>query len=260
MTGWVKDRVALVTGAGSGIGKAAALKLAANGARVCLVDLTEQRAGEVKELIEAQGGEAIVVDTDVSDPVRVQSAVELAMKEWGRLDVVFANAGINGVVTPIEDMSPEEWDHTLTTNLKGTFLAVKYAIPHMKKNGGSIIITSSINGNRSFSGFGMSAYSTSKAGQMAFGKMAALELARYRIRVNIICPGAIQTNISENTQKTPELHKIEIPVKYPEGSQPLEHKPGSPDQVADLVLFLASDHSSHITGSEIYIDGAESLL
>jgi NAD(P)-dependent dehydrogenase (short-subunit alcohol dehydrogenase family) len=106
----------------------------------------------------------------------------------------------------------------------------------------------------------MSAYSTSKAGQMAFGKMAALELARYRIRVNIVCPGAIQTNIGQNTHKTSELEKVKIPVKYPEGSQPLEHHPGAPEQVADLVMFLASDHSSHITGSEIFIDGAESLL
>jgi NAD(P)-dependent dehydrogenase (short-subunit alcohol dehydrogenase family) len=256
----VKDRVAVVTGAGSGIGKAAALKLAGHGARVCLVDLREQRAETVKRDIEAKGGEAIVADADVSEPARVQAAVERTVQQWGRLDIVFANAGINGVVTPIEDMSPEEWDHTLATNLKGTFLAVKYAIPHMKHNGGSIIITSSINGNRKFSGFGMSAYSASKAGQTAFGKMAALELARYRIRVNIICPGAIATNIGENTRKTRELEKIRIPVVYPEGSQPLKRKPGSPEQVADLVLFLASDSAGHITGTEIFIDGAESLL
>ncbi|MFC0214256.1 SDR family oxidoreductase [Paenibacillus chartarius] len=257
---WLKDRVAVVTGAGSGIGKAAAIRLAEHGARVCLVDLTERRAGDVKRDIEAAGGEAIVVDTDVSDPARVQAAIEQTVRTWGKLDIVFANAGINGIVTPIEDMSPEEWDHTLTTNLKGTFLAVKFAIPHMKEKGGSIVITSSINGNRKFSGFGMSAYSTSKAGQMAFGKMAALELARYKIRVNIICPGAIKTNINENTQQTPELDKIKIPVNYPEGSQPLEHHAGSPEQVADLVLFLASDYSSHITGTEVFIDGAESLL
>jgi NAD(P)-dependent dehydrogenase (short-subunit alcohol dehydrogenase family) len=106
----------------------------------------------------------------------------------------------------------------------------------------------------------MSAYSTSKAGQMAFAKMAALELARYKIRVNVICPGAIQTNIGENTKKTPQVEKIKIPVNYPEGSQPLEHGPGQPEQVADLVLFLASQDSSHISGTEIFIDGVESLL
>ncbi len=107
----------------------------------------------------------------------------------------------------------------------------------------------------------MSAYSTSKIGQMGFGKMAALELAHYRIRVNIICPGAIDTNIGENTWKEKEkLKKVQIPIDYPEGNQPLEDRPGTPEQVADLVLFLASSQSSHITGSEIYIDGAQSLL
>jgi len=107
----------------------------------------------------------------------------------------------------------------------------------------------------------MSAYSTSKIGQMGFGKMAALELANYKIRVNMVCPGAIDTNINENTWKEKEnLKKIEIPVEYPQGSQPLEHKAGTSEQVADLVLFLASSQSSHITGSEVYIDGAESLL
>ncbi len=131
----------------------------------------------------------------------------------------------------------------------------------MKETGGSIIITSSVNGNRTFSGFGMAAYSSSKAGQMAFGKMAALELASYKIRVNIICPGAIETNIGENTHPDEQkLEKITIPVEYPEGSHPLEKKPGKPEQVADLVHFLASDESSHISGSEIYIDGAETLL
>jgi NAD(P)-dependent dehydrogenase (short-subunit alcohol dehydrogenase family) len=131
----------------------------------------------------------------------------------------------------------------------------------MKEKGGSIIITSSINGNRTYKNFGMSAYSTSKIGQMGFGKMAALELAKYHIRVNIICPGAIETHIGENTwPENDKLDKITIPIKYPEGNQPLEHRSGKPEQVADLVLFLASNQSSHITGSEIFIDGAESLL
>ncbi|XEC97229.1 SDR family oxidoreductase [Paenibacillus tarimensis] len=256
----VKDKVAVVTGAGSGIGKAAALTLAEHGAKICLVDLINQRSEEAEQQIREAGGEAFFADTDISDPLRVQQAVKAAADRWGRIDIVFANAGINGTVTPIEDLTPDMWDRTLTTNLKGTFLAVKYAIPYMKQQGGSIIVTSSINGNRTFNGFGMSAYSASKAGQMAFAKMAALELARYKIRVNCICPGAIKTNIGENTEHTPQLDKIKIPVHYPEGSQPLEHAPGQPQQVADLVLFLASNESSHITGTEIYIDGAESLL
>ncbi|MGO4373574.1 SDR family oxidoreductase, partial [Paenibacillus sp. MCAF20] len=104
------------------------------------------------------------------------------------------------------------------------------------------------------------AYSASKAGQVAFAKMAALELARYKIRVNVICPGAIETNIGENTDRTKQVDKISIPVEYPEGNQPLEHGPGQPEQVADLILFLASAQSSHISGTEVFIDGAETLL
>lgn len=256
----VQGKVALVTGAGSGIGRAAALRLAGEGAKVCLVDLKDERTEGVRAEIEKAGGEAIVADTNVSDPERVSAAVMQAVKRWGRLDIVFANAGINGVLAPIEDMKPDDWDETLNTNLKGTFLTVKYAVPYLKAQGGSVIITSSINGNRTFSGIGMSAYATSKAGQTAFTKMAALELARYKIRVNAICPGSIKTNIGENTHPTPELKEITIEVKFPDGSQPLEHRPGEPEQVADLVLFLASAESSHITGTEIFIDGAESLL
>jgi NAD(P)-dependent dehydrogenase (short-subunit alcohol dehydrogenase family) len=256
----LQDKVAIITGAGSGIGRASALKLAEHGAKICLVDLNNKRSEAAEEQIRQAGGEAIFADADVSDPKRVQEAIQLAINQWGRIDIVFANAGINGVVAPIEDLTPDDWDHTLTTNLKGTFLTVKYAIPHMKQAGGSIIITSSINGSRTFSGFGMSAYSSSKAGQVAFAKMAALELARYKIRVNVICPGSIQTNINENTHPKPTLKEIKIPVEYPEGSQPLEHKPGQPEQVGDLIVFLGSNESSHITGTEIFIDGAESLL
>ncbi|GAF64579.1 putative dehydrogenase [Bacillus sp. TS-2] len=190
----------------------------------------------------------------------MQSAFQDIKQKWGKLDILFANGGINGVLAPIEDLEPEDWDTTLETNLKGTFLSVKYAIPLMKQNGGSVIITSSINGNRVFSNFGMAAYSSSKSAQVAFAKMAALELAQYKIRVNVICPGAVETNIGKNTNKTKDVEKIEIPVQFPEGSQPLEHKPAKPEQIAQLVSFLASKHSDHITGTEIYIDGAESLL
>ncbi|WEG13542.1 SDR family NAD(P)-dependent oxidoreductase [Pullulanibacillus sp. KACC 23026] len=257
----LENQVAFVTGAGSGIGKAAALKLAENGAKVALVDLHKENVAEVQKQIQDLGSEALVLEANVAHPKEMENAYKKTMDQWGRLDVVFANAGINGEVAPIEDLKPEDWELTISNNLTSTFLTIKYAIPHLKTKGGSVIITSSINGNRTFRGFGMSAYSTSKKGQMGFGKMAALELANYGIRVNIICPGAIETNIGENTWKEKEnLKKVEIPIKYPKGSQPLEHHPGKPEQVADLVLFLASNLSSHITGSEIYIDGAESLL
>ncbi|SHM90704.1 SDR family oxidoreductase [Gracilibacillus kekensis] len=253
-------KVAVVTGGSSGIGRASAISLAQEGAKICLMDIKEEQANKVKNEIEDIGGEAIIADVDLSDPQRVQSAMEEVNNKCGRLDIVFANGGINGVLAPIEDLDPEDWDKTINTNLKGTFHTVKYAVPFLKEHGGSIIITSSVNGNRIFSNFGMSAYSTSKAGQMAFGKMAALELAQYKIRVNIICPGAIETNIGKNTEKTPELKKIDIPMEFPEGDKPLENRPGKPEEVAKLVSFLASDDSSHITGTEMFIDGAESLL
>jgi NAD(P)-dependent dehydrogenase (short-subunit alcohol dehydrogenase family) len=256
----LQGKVAVVTGASSGIGRATAIRLAEQGAKVCLVDLKENRSEQVKREIEAVSDHVIVSDVDVSDPKRVEQGIRDALDRWGRLDIVVANAGINGQVAPIEDLSPEDWDQTLSTNLKSTFLTTKYAIPHMKERGGSIIITASINGNRKFSGVGMSAYSSSKAGQVAFAKMAALELARYKIRVNVICPGAIKTNIDQNTHQSPSLDKVKIPIEYPEGPTPLLHAPGSPEQVADLIMFLASDDSSLITGTEVYIDGAESLL
>ncbi|AEI39426.1 SDR family oxidoreductase [Paenibacillus mucilaginosus] len=256
----VKGRAAVVTGGASGIGRASALRLAEHGAKVCLLDRSVEEAEEVRQAIERAGGEAMVVECDVSRPEQIQAGIEQAAARWGRLDIVFANAGVNGTVAPIETMETGDWDETIAINLRGTFAAVKYAIPHLKEGGGSIVITSSINGNRVFSGFGFGAYSTTKAGQVAFMKMAALELAQFKIRVNAVCPGAIETNIGRNTHPVPELEEIRIPVEFPEGGQPLEGGPGRPEQVADLVLFLASDESSHITGTAVYIDGAESLL
>ncbi|MCG1023220.1 SDR family oxidoreductase [Sutcliffiella horikoshii] len=256
-----KGKVAIITGGSSGIGRASALRLAKNGVKIAILDLKEEDAEHLRQEIAEAGGEAMALQTDVSNTKDLEAGFKQVLDRWGQLDIVFANAGINGKVAPIEDLDAEDWDQTLDTNLKSTFLTVKHAIPHMKAHGGSIIITSSINGTRTFHGFGMSAYSSSKAGQVAFGKMAALELAKYHIRVNIICPGAIETNIGKNTfPEEEELEKIKIPIEYPEGSQPLEHQPSKPEQVADLVSFLASDSSSHITGSQIFIDGAESLL
>ena len=178
----------------------------------------------------------------------------------GRIDIVFANAGINGVWAPIEELEPEEWDRTLGINLKGTFLAVKYAVPYLKKQGGSVIVTSSVNGTRIFSNTGATAYSASKAAQVAFTKMVALEMAKHRIRVNVVCPGAIETNIEESTEKR-NLEEAKEPVEFPEGEIPLtDGEPGKADQVAQLVLFLASDASNLISGTEIWIDGTQSLL
>jgi NAD(P)-dependent dehydrogenase (short-subunit alcohol dehydrogenase family) len=254
------NKTAVITGGGSGIGKATALLFARHGANVCILERDGSRANQVQQEIEAFGGKAYSLEADISQPEQVEASMKQAVSHFKGLDIVFANAGINGVLTSIEEMTIEDWSQTLDINLKGTFLTVKYAIPYLKGSGGSIMITSSINGNRVYSNFGFSAYSTSKAGQVAFMKMAALELAHQRIRVNAICPGAIQTHISQSTHREPAVDAITIPIKFPEGSQPLEDAPGSAEQVASLALFLASDESSHITGTEIYIDGAESLL
>ena len=254
------NKVALITGAGSGIGKAAALLLAKEGAKIAALGRSEDELIQAVNQIQDAGGEAMPVKADISQPAQMQQAVQQVINQWGRLDIVFANAGINGVWAPLEELEPEEWDKTININLKGTYLTVKYAVPYLKKQGGSVIITSSVNGTRIFSNTGATAYSCTKAAQVAFAKMVALELAKDRIRVNVICPGAIETNIDENTQQR-DLDKVREPVNYPQGSIPLtEGKPGSSEQVAQLVLFLASDTSSHITGTEIWIDGAESLL
>lgn len=254
------NKVALVTGAGSGIAKAAAKLLAKEGAKVAALGRTKEELEETVAEIKSDNGEAIPLIADISQPEEMQQAIQQIADKWGRLDIVFANAGINGVWAPIDELTPEEWDKTININLKGTFLTVKYAVPYLKKQGGSIIITSSVNGTRIFSNSGATAYACSKAAQVAFTKMIALELAKHRIRVNVICPGAIETNIDENTQRR-DLEHIQEPVEFPEGKIPLtDGKPGTSEQVAQVVLFLASDASSHITGTPIWIDGAESLI
>jgi len=252
--------VAFVTGASTGIGKAAAIALAKEGARVGVLARRQDRLLEVIQEINLIGGEAIALVGDVSNPGDVKKAIDLLVQTWGRLDVVFANAGINGIQAPVEEIEPDEWDETLGINLKGTFLTVKYSVPYMKERGGSIIIDSSVNGTRMFSNHGFSAYASSKAGQVAFAKMTAAELARYRIRVNVICPGAIFSEIGTYTKQR-NYEKVRKRIKYLDGAVPLTGgMPGKAEQVADLVCFLASDKASHITGTEIWIDGGESLI
>lgn len=251
-------KVALVTGAGSGIGRATAVMMAERGAKVGLMGRTKKELEKVAE--EIGEDRALVLTADVSEEEEVVSAMEVLVKQWGRLDVVFANAGINGVWAPIDELTVEEWRTTLKVNLDGTFIPIKYAVPHMKKGGGAVVITSSVNGTRNFANGGASAYSTTKAGQLALGKMLALELAKDRIRVNVVCPGAIETQIDDNTEQR-ETERAREPVEYPEGEIPLtDGEPGSAEQVAELVCFLASDAASHISGTEIWIDGAQSLL
>ncbi|HML21100.1 MAG TPA: SDR family NAD(P)-dependent oxidoreductase [Aggregatilinea sp.] len=256
----VEGKVAVVTGAGSGLGEAAAKRLAASGAKVAVLGRTPDELEAVKRQIERDGGEAMVVLADISKPDEMEQAMQAVADKWGTIDAVFANAGINGVWISIEDLTPEDWDQTLDINLKGTFLTIKYAVPYLKRQGGSVVVTSSINGTRVFSNTGATAYSTSKAGQVALAKMLAVELAKHKIRVNVICPGAIESEIDDNTERV-DLDEIREPAEYPEGNIPLtDGVPGRAEQVGDLVHFLLSDESSHISGSEIWIDGAQSLL
>lgn len=253
-------QVAVVTGGGSGIGQASALLLAREGAKVATIDRTPENSQETVAQIQREGGEGLVAIADISQPEPLQQAFQHIVDHWGRIDIVFANAGINGVWAPLEELSPEEWDKTLDINLKGTFLTVKYAVPYLKRQGGSVIVTASVNGTRMFSNTGATAYACSKAAQVAFTKMVALELAPDQVRVNVICPGAIDTEINDNTQHR-NLDQIRQPVEFPEGEIPLtQGKSGTSEDVAQLVLFLASDASRHITGTEIWIDGGQSLL
>lgn len=258
--GMLDNKVAFITGAASGIGEGAARRFAQEGAKVALADVMAEQGERVRGEIEAAGGQALYVECDVSKPDAVQRAIETTVKQFGKLDIVFANAGINGVWTPIEELQPDEWDRTLDINLKGTYLTVHFAVPHLKRNGeGSIIITSSVNGTRTFSNPGASAYSTSKAGQIAFMKMIALELGRHKIRCNAICPGAIHTNIQQRTEQR-DTEKIGIEVELPQGSPAVDQGQGDIFEVADTCLFLASDLSRHVSGVEIFVDGGASLL
>lgn len=256
----LKDRIALVTGGGSGLGEAAARALAAEGADLVLLGRTPDELEEVAEDIRAMGREVLTFKADISDEDEMRAGFRAIADRFGRLDVVFANAGINGTWAPLSDLTYDEWNKTQQINLGGTFLTVHLAVPMMAPGGGSIIITSSINGTRTFTTPGASAYATSKAGQLAFGQMAALELAPKRIRVNIICPGAIESEIDDNTSKR-NTDAAKYPAEFPRGTVPLtDGEPGKASDVGDLVVFLASDRSRHITGTPIWIDGAQSLL
>src|SRR5215212_2148337 len=216
------NKVAFITGAASGIGAGTARRFAAEGARVALADVQAKEGERLRQELEAAGHEAIYVECDVSDPAAVEQAIAATVARWDRLDIVFANAGINGVWAPVEELQPDEWARTLDINLKGTYLTVHFAVPHLKQNGGgSIIITSSVNGTRTFSNPGTSAYSSSKAAQVAFMKIIALELGRHDIRCNAVCPGFIHTNIQQRTEAR-NTEKLGLEVELPEGSPAID--------------------------------------
>ncbi|WJR68730.1 SDR family NAD(P)-dependent oxidoreductase [Neorhizobium sp. CSC1952] len=254
-------KVALVTGAGSGIGKASAVMLASRGAKVAVLSRTEGEIRKTKEEIEAAGGKALALTADVSLEGDMKVAIDTMVSAWGKLDIVVANAGINGVWAPIDDLQPHEWDKTISVNLRGTYLTIHYAVPHLKASGGgSVVVVSSINGTRTFTTAGATAYAATKAAQLAMVQQLALELGKSRIRINAVCPGLIATNIPDSTIKRNQ-DAARIPVVWPEGDIPITGgKAGTSEDVAEIVTFLASDRSRHITGSPVWIDGGQSLL
>ncbi len=255
------SHVALVTGAGSGIGYATAIALAKRGFATGLLGRGQDELDALAQLLKKRGFSATPLLADVSDHLQMQTAIDNLVDQYGRLDAVIANAGINGTWAPVEDLQPDEWDETMAVNLRGTFLTIRQSVPHLKRSGGgSIVIVSSINGTRTFTTPGATAYVASKAAQLAITKQLSLELARYAIRVNAVCPGAIETHIDQNTIVRGDGDAA-IPVVWPEGDIPLtDGKPGHPDDVAKLIAFLISDHASHITGTPIWIDGGQGLL
>ncbi|QGQ20548.1 SDR family oxidoreductase [Cellulomonas sp. JZ18] len=256
----LQGKVALVTGAGSGIGRATALRLAQDGATVVALGHSQDSADDVAEEIRGAGGTVLPVAADVADAAAVREVYERVERELGRLDVVVANAGVNGVWAPLEELEPQEWESTIATNLTGTFLTVRYAVPLLVRQGGAVVVVASINGTRTFSNSGASAYATSKAGQVAFARMVAVELGPRGVRVNAVCPGAIDTEIDDNTEQR-GTEDLGVAAEYPDGQIPLTgERSGSSQQVADVIAFLASDAASHVSGTEVFVDGGQSLI
>ncbi|UDF28090.1 UNVERIFIED_ORG: SDR family oxidoreductase [Roseateles sp. XES5] len=255
------DKVALVTGAGSGIGKATALAFARYGASVGVLGRTGEEVEAVAAEIRSLGGSALALVADVVDEAEMRGAVEALADAFGGIDVVVANAGINGVWAPIDDLTPTEWDETIAVNLRGTYLTLHLTVPYLRKvERGAIVVVSSINGTRTFTTPGATAYAASKAAQVAMVQQLALELGKAGIRVNAVCPGAIATDIDDNTEQR-GAGKTGIPVTWPEGDIPVSHgKPGTADDVADAILFLASSKARHVTGIPLWIDGGQGLL
>ena len=254
-------KIALVTGAGSGIGKATALALARYGASVGVLSRNADEAAAVATEIRRQGGAALALPADVAHEASMRAAVEQFASAFGGLHIVVANAGVNGAWAPIDDLAPAEWDETIAINLRGTYLTLHLTVPLLKQAGeGAIVVVSSINGTRTFTTPGATAYAATKAAQVAMVQQLALELGKARIRINAVCPGAIETDIDDNTEQR-GAEEAGIPVVWPEGDIPVSQgKPGTADEVADAILFLASSKARHITGIPLWIDGGQGLL
>jgi NAD(P)-dependent dehydrogenase (short-subunit alcohol dehydrogenase family) len=244
--GKLDGKTAIVTGAASGMGRAAAMLLAQEGADIVLADRHESVG--VQEAIAGDGGSAISVLMDVAEAADWERTVATALRTSGRLDVLFNNAGIVGDLVPTDECTLDNWMAVLSVNLTGVFLGMKYSIPAMlKSGGGSIINNASVDGLVGIPN--APAYCASKGGVVQLTKAAALEYARRGIRVNAICPGVVWTPLSRNAAGSDEVMRDLIDRKEPMG------RGGEPEEIARLVLFLASDDSSFCTGAPFVIDG-----
>jgi NAD(P)-dependent dehydrogenase (short-subunit alcohol dehydrogenase family) len=238
----LKNKVALITGASSGIGRATALLFGKEGASVVVVDIASEKGKETVQLIRSRGQEATFIQADVSKAADMEKAVKGCVEKYGKLDILFNNAGVPQECAIVE-MGEDEWDHVINVNLKGVFLGSKYAIPKMVKQGGGVIINTA-------STLGLiaepncAAYCASKGGVIALTRALAVECAPYNIRVNCICPGPIATPM---ILKEPQQ---EVDVSY----VPFKRL-GKPEEIAYAALFLASDESTYVTGSTLVIDG-----
>jgi NAD(P)-dependent dehydrogenase (short-subunit alcohol dehydrogenase family) len=246
-------KVALITGAGSGIGQAAALQFAAEGAAVAVLDLRSEAAEETAELIGKADGRALALTANVTDAAQVQDAVERAAAEFGRIDVLYNNAGIGskGSVAVAEE---DDWDLAMAVNAKGTFLCSRAALPHMEA--GSIINQGSVAALVGVPNF--AAYCAAKGAVVALTRSMAVDLAP-KVRVNVICPGTVYTSLMEPMLRARgdgdlEAGLAKTVVKYPIG------RLGTPEEIANVALFLASDESSFMTGSVITPDGGMTAI
>src|SRR5215471_5962136 len=248
MAGKLDGRVAIVTAGGAGIGAATARRFAQEGASVVVADLSGRRAEEVSTGITAGGGTAVWLKIDAADPEGVQAAIKLALDTYGRLDVMFNNAGA-AEMAPLDETSLESWNRVLAVTLTSTFLGMKYCLPIMRKQGkGAIINTASISGTGG--DYGLSSYNAAKAGVINLTRSAALENAKHNIRVNCVCPGAIDTRApmlmaGDRADEHRRAHAAATPLG----------RMGQAEEIARTILFLASDAASFITGAAVVADG-----
>jgi NAD(P)-dependent dehydrogenase (short-subunit alcohol dehydrogenase family) len=240
-----EGKVALVTGAGSGIGRASALAFAREGARVAVADIDEARAHETVAQIEATGGKAFAATVDVSQAGQVQAFIERVVQTYGRLDCAHNNAGILGPRKLTADFDEADWDRIMSINLKGIWHCLRFEIPHMlSQGGGAIVNTSSSAGLAGMRGF--PAYTAAKHGVAGLTKTAALDYVREGIRVNAVCPGFI---------RTPMIEGVPPDTEHPDPTVPAGRL-GKPSEVAEAVLWLCSDAASYVTGHMLVVDGA----